>query len=127
MVQLTLVYSATANGPRPVNYGHRAVFGRVKLRDGSRPTPSEPPVSLEASERTRRVNCARYTNCLDYACGEAWHGWTCGACHVRDVLSPADQAGQLSPLADLLREVAGPGAVRLRNGSFWGMGLGARR
>lgn len=97
----------------------RIRFRRVSLLPGSRPLPADPPLSVDALERTRRVDCARYDNCLDHAEGEQWGGWSCAACPVRDRMTQAEHRADLEGLAALLAEIAGPKGIRLRNAYFW--------
>jgi hypothetical protein len=63
---------------RKTHFGNHAKFPRVALIAGSHPVKGD-------EESDRRANCARYSNCLDHACGENWLAWSCAECSIVEI------------------------------------------
>ncbi len=53
------------------------------MPDGCNPV-ERAPLRLCDVEDVRRINCRRYTGCLNYAAGLNWGGFSCESCDVRD-------------------------------------------
>lgn len=97
--------------------GRRMVWLPVELRAGSR--PREVPAVMDPDDVQRRFYCARYQNCLSHAAAAGWSNWTCTDCGVDETISLPVFADENEHIADLLREIAGPRAIRLRSEYFW--------
>jgi len=94
-------------------------FNRISTTRRGRPPKKEPipsrlhfgsrPIKCkeleEGADGIRRVNCARYDNCLDYAISMYWDSWSCQECKVEEVLSYEQQQEDLEGLTLLLHAI----------------------
>lgn len=81
--------------------------------NGAPTSPPNPEPACTSSDpdgtpAVRRLECARYDDCLDVAIACGWRGFTCHACHAFEPLSPdekrRDFRGLLRMAAELLAE-----------------------
>ena len=66
------------------------------------PAPSGRITDPDDAPRVRRLDCRRYTGCLEVAHAQDWHGFTCNGCEAHEPQSEDEARADLDGLARLL-------------------------
>jgi hypothetical protein len=91
--------------------GWRAVLPDPGLYLRSKPTQCDEPRSVDDVQR--RMHCRRYSNCLEHAAARGWAGFDCTRCPIQEAKPLGELAADLPGMADLLRVLDLPSAIRL--------------
>ena len=65
------------------------------------PRAAQPAATLDEAAQLRRLDCARYADCLDVAERSRWPGFQCGTAECYEEPSPQQRALELDALLEL--------------------------
>ena len=97
---------------RSVDLGYWA----AKVWKVDRPKGANPmPILMQSGvgDVPRRLTCAKYDRCLDYAADRHWKSFGCDACDVKQEVSRSQLESDVEPITRLIAAVTGDGKRRV--------------